>query len=112
MKILLDYLKRYRNWVFITFFLAVVNQLFSLLDPFCYGKLIDLATRHKELHNAEDYLFSILKWIGLAVTVAMISRVAKAFQDYFLSKVIVSSCASLSWIKSGFLNSAFIADLA
>ena len=89
MKILLDYLKRYRNWVFITFFLAVVNQLFSLLDPFCYGKLIDLATRHKELHNAQDYILSILKWIGLAVGVAMVSRVAKAFQDYFLSKVIL-----------------------
>src|SRR6185503_9157634 len=39
MKILLSYLKPYRWVVLLALFLATINQVFSMLDPYFFGKL-------------------------------------------------------------------------
>ncbi|MES2381169.1 MAG: ABC transporter ATP-binding protein [Bacteroidota bacterium] len=88
MKLLLNYLGRYKKLVFIALLLAIVNQVFSLLDPMIYGKLIDrFATRPADYSGSE-----FIKGAGLlilaSIGVAMVSRIAKAFQDYFVSLVI------------------------
>ncbi len=88
MKLLLNYLGRYKKLVFIALLLAIVNQVFSLLDPMIYGKLIDrFATRPADYSGSE-----FIKGAGLlilaSIGVAMVSRIAKAFQDYCVSLVI------------------------
>lgn len=88
MKLLLNYLKRYKGLVFVALLLAIVNQVFSLLDPMIYGKLIDrFATRPADYTGSE-----FIKGAGLlilaSIGVAMVSRIAKAFQDYCVSLVI------------------------
>lgn len=88
MKILLYYLKKHRGLVIITFLLAIINQCFSLLDPLILGKIIDqYATRPHE-HTAESFLKGSALLIGAAIGVAMVSRIAKAFQDYTMNVVI------------------------
>ncbi len=104
MKILFKYLKPYKWLVAIVLILAAINIGFSLVDPIIFGKLVSLATLHQDAHyNWNDYLFLKMEitnksgekeavygvvWLLLgSVTVAMISRIAKAFQDYFLSLV-------------------------
>ena len=88
MKILLYYLSRYKWFVVLTFVLAIVNQCFSLLDPYILGKIIDgYATKPKD-HTAHSYLTGTLFLVGCAIGVAMVSRIAKAFQDYFMNVVI------------------------
>jgi ATP-binding cassette subfamily B protein len=91
-------------------FLAAVNIGFSLIDPIIFGKLVNLATEHQRLKtppggfNWHDFLFirttTVSKagkavaiygiiWLLLAsISVAMVSRIAKNFQDYFLNVIV------------------------
>jgi ATP-binding cassette subfamily B protein len=94
MKILVKYLKPYKWLVLFTLILAAINQTFSLFDPMIFGRLIDLfanhphATTDKLPRTEGQYISGILVYLGLLVGTAMISRIAKAFQDY-CSNVII-----------------------
>lgn len=86
--------------------LAAINIGFSLVDPIIFGKLINLATYHqtKNTFSWDDFLFAKtpivnkagreeilygVMWLLVAsISVAMISRIAKNFQDYFMNVVI------------------------
>ena len=92
--------------MFLVLFLAAINIGFSLIDPWIFGKLINLASYHqqKQHFNWHDFLFAktpILNFKGESqilygvvylllgsITVAMVSRIAKNFQDYFLNVVV------------------------
>lgn len=91
MKLLLSYLKRYKSLVFLALILASINQVFSLLDPTIFGKIIDYLNGYVNGGNkipAEEFYWAIGKLIGASIGVAMVSRIAKAFQDYFTNLVI------------------------
>jgi ATP-binding cassette, subfamily B, bacterial len=102
MKILLRYLRPHRWLVTIVLTLAAINIGFSLVDPILFGKLINLANDHQGAteppsHNFNwDRFFNSFSWkepgvwfiVTCSITVAMISRIAKNFQDYFLNVVI------------------------
>ncbi len=98
MKILLHYLKPHKWLVILVLSLAAVNIGFSLVDPILLGKLINLANgrvNNPELIT-EDRFFNSFSWgkpgvwfiLICSISVAMISRIAKNFQDYFLNLVI------------------------
>jgi ATP-binding cassette, subfamily B, bacterial len=89
MKILLRYLKKYQFTVFGALALAAINQIFSLLDPFIFRKIIDdVATVYRsETHTTQDFWMAILPLSAASVGVAFVSRVAKNFQDYFINTV-------------------------
>lgn len=88
MKILLAYLKRYKNLVFISMILAAINQVFSLLDPLIYGRIIDKYAQHASDFSRTEFIGGAALLIGAAIGVAMVSRIAKAFQDYFINLII------------------------
>ncbi|MBK8493821.1 MAG: ABC transporter ATP-binding protein [Chitinophagaceae bacterium] len=97
MKILLRYLKPYKWLVVLTLTLAAINIGFSLIDPILLGKLINLASEHQAGTRFDaNRFFNAVSWekpgvwfiVIASITVAMISRIAKAFQDYFLNVVI------------------------
>lgn len=88
MNILLSYLKRYKNLVFLAMILASINQVFSLLDPFIYGKIIDRFAMHAGDYDKTAFLKGVSILIGASIGVAMVSRIAKAFQDYFMNLII------------------------
>src|SRR3989338_2517756 len=91
MKLLLSYLKRYKSLVFLALILATINQVFSLLDPTIFGKIIDYLNGYvsgKKTVSQEEFLWAIAKLLGASIGVAMVSRIAKAFQDYFTNLVI------------------------
>jgi ATP-binding cassette, subfamily B, bacterial len=88
MKILLSYLKRYKNLVIISMILASINQVFSLLDPYIFGKIIDNFAKRPLDYTQADYVRGVGFLLGASIGVAMISRIAKAFQDYTTNLVI------------------------
>jgi ATP-binding cassette, subfamily B, bacterial len=96
MKILLHYLKPYKWLVALSLLLAAINQCFSLLDPFFAGKLFDKFITHplsfdlegKLVRTKTEFIWGTVGMLGILIGVAMISRIAKAFQDYFSSVVI------------------------
>jgi ATP-binding cassette subfamily B protein len=88
MKILMGYLRQQRKPFLLALILAAVNQIFSLLDPLIFRYVIDrFATRHDQYTTAE-----FIQGVGLlllaAVAVALVSRTAKAFQDYYVNLVV------------------------
>ncbi|HEX4957466.1 MAG TPA: ABC transporter ATP-binding protein [Lacibacter sp.] len=105
MKILFKYLAPHKWLVILTIVLAAVNMGFSLIDPILFGKLVNLANDFKNgviisdqhfwwqyktiIRDGKEYLEIGVWWIVIfSITVAMISRIAKNFQDYFLNVVI------------------------
>jgi len=100
MKLLLRYLKNYKWLIALALLLATVNQVFSLLDPYIFGKIIDQYASHPKttsvvkagetgvLRSQGEYVNGILLLLLAAVGVAMVSRIAKAFQDYFVNVII------------------------
>ena len=108
MKILFKYLKPYKWLVILTLVLAAINIGFSLLDPILLGKMVNLANEHQSVPTTGKFnwnqFFWTYEWITkkgspylhlgvfyilmFSISVAMISRIAKNFQDYFLQVVI------------------------
>ncbi len=83
--------------------LAAVNQSFSLLDPLIAGKLMDRYVNHPLTHDKQGllhrdlatYMTGALGLIGALIGVAMVSRIAKNFQDYVVNVVIQKYGAQL-----------------
>jgi ATP-binding cassette, subfamily B, bacterial len=91
MKILFQYLKPYKWLVVLTLILAAINTGFSLCDPIILGKLVKLAFDYKNVSKHDFFLkpYNSVIWLLIAsISVAMVSRIAKNFQDYFLTKII------------------------
>ncbi len=103
MKLLLQYLKPYKWLVMLALLLAAINQSFSMLDPYFFGRLLDQYAIHP--HNTgyfdvnkkfivtgqrsqSDYFWGVMGMLGILISVAMVSRIAKAFQDYFSNVVV------------------------
>jgi ATP-binding cassette, subfamily B, bacterial len=85
MKILLSYLKKHRWVVVLALVLAGFNIGFSLLDPMITGKIMDtyIVPKDHKVHSFDYRFYGALGMIGLAIGAAMVSRIAKNFQDYF-----------------------------
>ena len=102
MRILFKYLKPHQGLVFLTLLLATINVGFSLIDPILFGKLVNLAgdfyqkkgtpeamesnyffwVYHEIQREGKPYLEIGIYWIVIfSISVAMISRISKNFQD-------------------------------
>ncbi|MEO5783457.1 MAG: ABC transporter ATP-binding protein [Ginsengibacter sp.] len=109
MKLLLSYLKPYKWLMALALFLAAINQVFSLLDPYFFGKMFQVygVHAHETGHyvkndfiktgdrSKSDFIWGVLGYLGILISVAMISRIAKAFQDYFGNVVVQKFGAKL-----------------
>ena len=74
----------------LTLLLATINQVFSMLDPLIFGKIFDkfVTNPHEGGRTQSEFLWGVLGYLGLMIGVAMVSRIAKAFQDYFGNVVV------------------------
>ncbi|WP_336516328.1 ABC transporter ATP-binding protein [Pollutibacter soli] len=94
MKILLQYLKPYKWLIVLTLTLATINTVFSLFDPILFGRIIKLAEntidqRSKGIDVSwNSFMWSALVVLLLSMGTAMVSRIAKNFQDYFANVII------------------------
>lgn len=90
MKILLTYLKQHKNLLILAMVLATINQCFSLCDSIITGKLINnFGDAHaKYAGDFNSFSKDIVFFLGLSIGAAMMSRIAKNFQDYFTNIVI------------------------
>ncbi|MVT11882.1 ABC transporter ATP-binding protein [Chitinophaga tropicalis] len=94
MKLFLHYLKSYKWLIALALLLATINQVFSLLDPYIFGRMIDLFASHPHTtdkgvpRTQSDYTNGVILLLLASIGVAMVSRIAKAFQDYFVNVII------------------------
>ena len=98
MKILVKYLSPYRWQLALAMVLAAINQVFSLLDPTIFGKIIDylntsgVVSKNGLIINqtiaSHLFLKHLAMLIAMSIGVAMVSRIAKSFQDYVVNVVV------------------------
>jgi ATP-binding cassette subfamily B protein len=88
MNLLVQYLKNYKWVVFLALLLAAINIGFSLLDPYITGRIVDRFIEKKDVLNRSQFILGVLGLVGMSVGAAMVSRIAKNFQDYFTSIIV------------------------
>ncbi len=97
MQLLYSYLRRYWGLLALALLLAAINQIFSLLDPYIFRKIIDQYVVKPGVDSPGGGLGDINFWgflekgagilILQALGVAMVSRIAKNFQDYYVNVI-------------------------
>ncbi|MFM2207247.1 MAG: hypothetical protein RL213_1222 [Bacteroidota bacterium] len=98
MRLLITYLARHRKFVLLALSLAAVNQIFSLMDPLIIGRMMDRFGVHATDYRGKEtgvFVRDIIGYLLAAVGVAMVSRIAKNFQDYFTNVVVQKTGAEM-----------------
>lgn len=88
MRVLLSYLRPYRGLVFLALLLAGISQILALLDPVIFGKIIDQYATPPFRLSATERVQGALWLLLLAIGIALLSRLAKAFQEYLTNLVV------------------------
>lgn len=84
MLILWQYLKPQRGWIILSLVLAGVAQLLTLIDPIIFGKIIDDYAGNPGGKTENELVRGVLFWLTIAIGIAILARLAKAFQDYVM----------------------------
>lgn len=88
MHILWTYLRPHRALAALALLLAAISQVLALVDPIIFGKIIDgYAVGHPGMSD-EQRVSGVLWLLGLAVVVAVLSRLARALQEYVTRLVV------------------------
>jgi len=88
MKLIFTYLKDHRKLLAAALILAAINQIFSLLDPQIFRLIIDgYASKASSLTQGE-FISGVGFLLLLSVSVALVSRIAKNFQDYYVNVIV------------------------
>jgi len=97
MKILLSYLKQHKYIVALALVLAAINIGFSLLDPWITKNIMDeyIVPVDGKVHSFDYRFYGTIYLVGLAIGVAMVSRIAKNFQDYFTNIIVLKTGAQM-----------------
>ncbi|WP_080055895.1 ABC transporter ATP-binding protein [Spirosoma aerolatum] len=88
MRILWQYLKPYRWLALAALALAGVAQILALVDPIIFGKIIDQYATHPGQKTDSEKVNGVLHLLAIAIGVAILSNITKAFQEYFTRLVV------------------------
>jgi ATP-binding cassette, subfamily B, bacterial len=88
MKILWNYLKPHKWLVVWSLLLAGISQILVMTDPLIFGKIIDDYATKKGSLPQQELVKGVLLWLGIAVVIALLARLAKSFQEYVLRLVV------------------------
>lgn len=87
MKKFITYIKTEKRLLILALTAAMVNQIFSLLNPQVFGRIIDTYASHRGDFTQTEFIQGIGMVLVIYVMFALISRTAKAFQDYFVNMI-------------------------
>jgi ATP-binding cassette subfamily B protein len=88
MRVLWNYLKPYIWLALLSLLLAGTAQVLSLIDPIIFGKIIDEYAEHPGNKTEHQLINGVLWLLFLAIAVATLARLAKAFQEYVMRLVV------------------------
>jgi len=83
MKTLWKYLKPQQGLIILSLVLAGISQLLSLIDPLIFGKIIDDYATQAGKKPEDELVQGVLFWLGVAIAIALLSRLVRSFQEYF-----------------------------
>lgn len=85
MRLIFSFLKPYRWYLVLALVLATINQVFSLLDPQIFRLLIDNYGAKAGQMPISEFMRGVGFLMLASIGIVFVSRVAKNFQDYFVS---------------------------
>ncbi len=88
MRIIWKYLKPFKGWLFLALGLAAIAEVLQLIDPVIFGKIIDLYAMNPNNLGQEELVRGVLIMLGIAVGVALLARLARAFTEYVTRLVV------------------------
>ena len=88
MRILWTYLRPYQGLIGLSLLLAAAAQLLSLVDPIIFGIIIDDYALQRDARTEEELVAGVLRLLAIAVGVALLSRLAKALQEFVVRLVV------------------------
>ncbi len=94
-QLLADYLFRFKRMIFAALALATVNQVFSLLDPQVFRLIVDRYAVKATSMPQSAFVRGVLLLLSAYVGVALVSRIAKNFQDYYVNVIAQRTGAQL-----------------
>ena len=83
MNLLYGYLKQYKKILALTLLLAAINIAFSLVDPQVFRLVIDNYVSRIGTISHDDFLKGVGLLLLVSIGAALISRIAKNFQQYY-----------------------------
>lgn len=94
-RLLFSFLLRYKKLMFGALLLAAINQIFSLLDPQVFRLIVDRYALKASTMPTQVFIRGVLLLLLAYVGVALVSRIAKNFQDYFVNVIAQRTGAQL-----------------
>ncbi len=88
MRILWTYLRPHGRLAALALLLAGISQILALIDPIIFGKIIDDYAINRAGKRDDELVWGVLMLLGLAVLIAIASRLAKALQEYVTRLVV------------------------
>ena len=88
MRILWKYFRQQKWLVVLALALAAISQLLLLTDPIIFGKIVDDYAFNPKGISQQELVNGVLYWLFIAIGIAVASRLAKAFQEYFSRKAV------------------------
>lgn len=88
MRILWAYLRPHWRLAVLALALAAASQVLGLIDPIIFGMIIDDYAIGGGAMSDEARIAGVLRLLGLAVLVAVLSRLARALQEYVTRLVV------------------------
>src|SRR5258708_14629742 len=85
MQLLWSYIKRQKKILIGALVLATINQVFSLLDPQLFRLIVDRYATRASLLSRPEFFRGVGLLLLASMGVALVSRIAKNFQDYYVS---------------------------
>ena len=88
MQILWTYLRPHGRLVLLALLLAATSQVLALVDPIIFGKIVDEYAIGRGGKSDDELISGVLTFLALAVLVAVLSRLARALQEYVTRLVV------------------------
>lgn len=82
-----QYILKHKKILVLSLFTAAINQIFSLLNPQVFRLILDNYASNVQNYTQSAFIQGVGILLLLYIGVALISRIAKAFQDYYVNVI-------------------------
>lgn len=84
MKNLWKYMRPHKWLIVSALILSGIGQVLNLIDPIIFGKIIDDYALNPDNMPGNALVRGVVFWLGIAVAVALLARLARTMQDYII----------------------------
>src|SRR3989344_179781 len=84
---LLPHIKKHKKAIFLAFFTVFLQQVFSLIDPQIFRVMVDDYLSKYATMAWNDFMYGVLWLLLLSMAVALVARISKHMQNYYVSVV-------------------------